>query len=210
MQDATAQPRPDAAAVDMSLGRRILRAAGWTFIWLGALTLGFVAHQLWVTSYFAERAQTGLAEERLAHYEEVEISEAEYVPLVEDDQGNLVAGAGGERPTILVEAEPAEGEAFAEIRIPRLEELADGWTIIEGVTIPLLRSGAGHMPATPLPGQPGNLPTGDSAAMSIAVLVPFKPFQNVVTGLVTRLRQCGGGETGALAGSAQQDNRALF
>ncbi|HSF86986.1 MAG TPA: sortase [Acidimicrobiia bacterium] len=156
MQEATAEPRPDAAAMDMSLGRRILRAAGWTFIWLGALTLGFVAHQLWVTSYFAELAQTGLAEERLAYYADVEISETEYVPLVEDDQGNLVAGVGGERPTILVEAKPEEGAAFASIRIPRLEELQEGWTIVSGVTIPLLRSGAGHMPTTPLPGQPGN------------------------------------------------------
>lgn len=156
MQDAAAQPNVDTAAVDMGLGRRILRASGWTFIWLGALTLGFVAHQLWVTSFFAERAQTGLAAERIGYYESVEIGEAEYVPLVEDDQGNLVAGATGDRPTILVEGAPELGEAFALIRIPTLDELVEGWTIVEGVTIPLLRSGAGHMPTTPLPGQPGN------------------------------------------------------
>lgn len=156
MQDATAQSSPDAAAVDLSLGRQIVRAAGWTFIWLGALTLGFVAHQLWVTSYFASQAQAGLEAERLAYYDDVEIEEAEYVPLVDDGSGNLVSGAGGERPTILVEGRPEEGEAFAEIRIPKLEELVDGWTIVEGVTIPLLRNGAGHMPSTPLPGQPGN------------------------------------------------------
>lgn len=156
MQDATAQPSGDSAAVALGLGRRVLRAAGWTFIWLGALTLGFVAHQLWVTSWFAERAQSGLAEERLAYYQEVEITEAEYVPLVDDGSGNLVSGVGGEPTTILVEAPPAEGAAFALIRIPKIEELGEGWTVVEGVTIPILRNGAGHMPTTPLPGQPGN------------------------------------------------------
>ncbi len=156
MQDATAQPGSHVATVDLGLGRRILRAAGWTFISLGLLTIGFVGHQLVITDFFAQRAQDGLGEQRLAYYEDVEITESEYAPLAEDDQGNLVAGAGGERPTILVEAAPDEGEAFALIRIPRLAELRDGWTIIEGVTIPLLRSGAGHMPGTAVPGQPGN------------------------------------------------------
>ncbi len=155
MQDTIAQPSTPVAA-DTGLGRRIVRAAGWTFIWLGALTLGFVAHQLWVTTYFAQQAQSGLSEERLAYYEEVEVSEAEYIPLVEDGSGNLVPGAGGELPTILVEAPPEEGEPFALIRIPKLAELQEGWTLVEGVTISLLRSGAGHMPTTPLPGQPGN------------------------------------------------------
>ena len=61
------------------LGRRLLRMTGWTMVWLGLLTLGFVAHQLWVTSYFADRNQQALAEERVEVNALAEVGEAEYV-----------------------------------------------------------------------------------------------------------------------------------
>lgn len=124
---------------------------------MGLLTLGFVVHQLFVTSFFAERAQAGLASDRIANNEQAQISEVEYVPLVEDDAGNLVPGAtGGDPQFILSESTPELGDAFALIRIPKLDDLKDGWNVVEGVTLPILRAGAGHMPTTPLPGQPGN------------------------------------------------------
>lgn len=161
MSDATTASAPATparpAAKDLSLGLRLVRAVGWTLIWLGVLTLGFVAHQLFVTTWFAQQNQTALAEERAAYTAQVEISESEYVPFVEDESGNVMLGAvGGDPATILTESQPELGDAFALIRIPKLASLRDGWNVVEGVTIPLLRSGAGHMPDTPLPGQPGN------------------------------------------------------
>jgi sortase A len=151
---ATPHAQPRATTATMPLGLRIARAAGWTFIWLGALTLGFVAHQLFITSYFAERAQTGLAVERVELYEDVVVEEVPYVPPESDPQ--LASGALGGDRFILSESPPELGEPFALIRIPTLDDLADGWNVVEGVTLPILRAGAGHMPETPLPGQPGN------------------------------------------------------
>lgn len=157
--ESAAPPRE--AAVELGLGLRIVRAVGWTLVWLGALTLGFVAHQLWITSFFAERQQGELADQRVQNYAATEITETPYIPIAGtgDDSagGDLLSGAlGGDQPTILVESRPAEGEAFALIRIPKLEELREGWNVVEGVTLPDLRTGAGHMPQTSLPGQPGN------------------------------------------------------
>ena len=47
-----------------TLGIRLLHNAGWTFIYLGVLTLGFVVHQLFITTWFAQQAQSELAGER--------------------------------------------------------------------------------------------------------------------------------------------------
>lgn len=49
---------------------------------------------------------------------------------------------------------PAEGEALAELRIPKL---GVSKVVVEGVSDPVLRLGPGHYPDTPLPGRPGNV-----------------------------------------------------
>lgn len=148
------------------LSYRLLRGAGWTLIWLGGLTLGFVAHQLWITSFFAKANQADLAFELEEHFAVAEIEEVPYVPVVPlgepppqlPDPAPPSPGEPGPPPllTIKREAAPETGTAFAEIRIPVLESLADGWTVVEGVSLADLKNGAGHMPWTPLPGQPGN------------------------------------------------------
>lgn len=148
---ASTAPETTAAPEMMGLGFRIVRAIGWTFIWLGLLTLGFVAHQLWVTSWLAERNQVALSAERQAYNESAVVTEEVFVP-----PGGISDGATGGPVTIQVEATPADGEAFALIRIPSIPELVDGWNVVQGVSVTDLRNGAGHMPATPLPGQPGN------------------------------------------------------
>ncbi len=145
---------------------RWLRGAGWTFIWLGGLTLGFVVHQLWITTWFAEQNQTALAEERIEYFAAAEATEV----VVEPDGTILLPGEEPSEPspgfgsgevgsvpaTLTIEAPPEKSAAFALIRIPSIERLADGWNVVEGVSVSDLKSGAGHMPATPLPGQPGN------------------------------------------------------
>lgn len=144
-----------------TLGFRIVRGLGWTLVWLGALTLGFVAHQLWITTFFAKANQADLAVALEEHFAVAAIIEVEYVPVVVPGENpppdpSISSGASGSPGLLKAEAAPEDGTAFAEIRIPTLESLADGWTVVEGVKLSNLKNGAGHMPWTPLPGQPGN------------------------------------------------------
>lgn len=149
---------------------RVVRIAGWTSIVIGVLILGFVAQQLFVTTWLAQQNQAALVEEVQSHFTQAEITELDYVPPSSTGtpgQGTVMPGAGGSTTdpgaplvpksrTVLVESTPEEGTAFAIIRIPTIDRLKDGWTVVEGVGVRDLRNGAGHMPNTPLPGQPGN------------------------------------------------------
>ena len=147
-------------------GLRFLHNAGWTLIYLGVFTLGFVGHQLFVTSWFAQQNQPELAAERVEQWKSTEITEVVVVPNPQDqagDEGGAGDGAPGisgdefTEPLVLkVESPPDLGAAFALIRIPKLERLEEGWNVVEGVRTADLRNGAGHMPDTALPGQPGN------------------------------------------------------
>ncbi len=166
------------------VGLRVVRGLGWALIWLGALTLGFVAHQLWVTTWLAELNQGALDVEREAHFATAVISEVEYIPTIIDTTSTtvVVPGVAGTLPVdpgssstigqgalsdipdpirqtplvLKVESAPEAHDSFALIRIPKLDRLAEGWNVVEGVKRGDLKTGAGHMPWTPLPGQPGN------------------------------------------------------
>lgn len=155
--------KPSSSLPPPTLGYRIIRSVGWTFVWLGALTLGFVAHQLWITTFFAKANQAELAVELEERFAAAEIVEVEYKPVVvageeppPEPDPSISGGASGSVGLLKTESAPERGAAFAEIRIPSIESLADGWTVVEGVKLSDLKTGAGHMPWTPLPGQPGN------------------------------------------------------
>lgn len=143
---------------------RLVHNAGWTLIYLGVLTLGFVVHQLYITTWFAQQNQPELAAERLEQWEATEISEVVVVPNVDPDDPQPPPSdpndPGAEPPAeplvLKVESPPDEGAAFALIRIPKIDSLRDGWNVVEGVRTADLRTGAGHMPTTAIPGQPGN------------------------------------------------------
>ena len=145
-----------------SRGYRLIHGVGWTLVWLGALTLGFVAHQLWITTFFAKQNQAELAADLEERFEVAEITEVPYVPVFPPgetpppDDPSIASGALGSLGFLQAETVPGDGAAFAEIRIPSLASLEDGWAVVEGVSLSDLRNGAGHMPWTPLPGQPGN------------------------------------------------------
>ena len=164
----TKEAEPAAPPPTAGRGWRLVHNAGWTLIYLGVLTLGFVVHQLYITTWFAEQNQPELAAERIEQWEATEISEVVVVPRVDPGgggEGAVDAGTPGDdgqgvvpaEPLVLqVESPPELGAAFALIRIPKLDRLKEGWNVVEGVRLRDLRNGAGHMPNTALPGQPGN------------------------------------------------------
>ncbi|MEA2024175.1 MAG: sortase [Actinomycetota bacterium] len=156
--------------------RRVIRVVGWTSIVVGVLILGFVAQQLFVTTWFAQQQQTALTEDVQEHFVTAEITEVEYVPpspvgppeeSTVDSDGTVTPDAGGTGTdrgdeldplprTVFVESTADKGSAFAIIRIPTIDRLKGGWAIVEGVELRYLKNGAGHMSRTPLPGLPGN------------------------------------------------------
>lgn len=163
MSDATeTKPAPAAGTGSAdSMGRRIVRGSGWVLIGFGLFLLGFVGHQLFVTTWFAQQHNTQLESEATEYFAEAEIDEVVYVspgsPEVVDPEDSAPSEPTPDEPqTLLVEQAPPEGQAFAIIRIPTIDRLQEGWTVVEGVTRSALKAGAGHMPTTPLPGQPGN------------------------------------------------------
>jgi sortase A len=113
--------------------RRIVLILGWTLIWSGVFIFGFLAWQLYGTDLVNARVQAEAKsdlEERMADV---------VPPMVEE-------GA-------VLEDVPGEGVGFALLRVPKVGLEA---VVFEGVTTPILANGPGHMPGTPLPGQPGN------------------------------------------------------
>ena len=141
----------------------MVRAAGWVSLIAGVLVLGFVFQQMFVTSWFAERNQQALEEDAREYFSEVEVVE---VPLSEVPQSEVegtapvatsdAAVTPEDMRKLQVEARPEPHQPFAIIRAPGIAVLEDGWTVVEGVERSDLKNGAGHMPHTPIPGQPGN------------------------------------------------------
>lgn len=144
----------------------------------GILLGGFVAYELWGTGFFARRAQAGLAaqlEQRtaaaapqsVAYEPDLTLALSPIVPpagLAVPGGAGLAAAlqaAGlppaspppGAEGTLVPEIPPPDGDALGRIRIPAA---GVDWTVVEGVSTADLRRGAGHMPRTALPGQPGN------------------------------------------------------
>lgn len=129
---------------------------GELLITAGVLTLLYVGWQLWVGDliYGAQRTAAGqeLSQEWAQEYA---------APSPTAAPGDASADPAGEAPPAPVEPvvlpEPADGERFAVMRIPRFG--ADYvWEIAGGVSRErtLDPIGIGHYPGTPMPGQAGN------------------------------------------------------
>lgn len=136
---------------------RTLKAAGWIMIGLGVLILMFLGYQLVGTNFLAARsqdlAQQTIEEHFVAAQEEIEVVDTLPPPPVESGTPDAPPPVD-ETPVVhYSEPTPEEGVAFGVMTIPRLEaELV----LFEGVDSATLKKGPGHMPWTPLPGQPGN------------------------------------------------------
>ena len=147
---------------------KALKFAGWSMIGAGSLILLFLVYQLGFTNLLTARAQTAAStalEERFEDLRSDPPDEVVVVPTIPEststtttvDDGtttitNAVAVAA-EPISYFPESSPETGSELGRIIIPKLELEK---VIVEGVDRSSLKIGPGHMPWTPLPGQPGN------------------------------------------------------
>jgi len=124
--------------------RRKIQILGWALIWTGLFIFGYLGWQLFGTDLVNERVQAEAADDLLGFFE-VERAQLPQVEAVEGEEGPLEYHP---------EDVPVEGSEFARLVVPRVG--LDDVVVFEGVTRETLARGPGHMPGTPLPGQPGN------------------------------------------------------
>lgn len=123
--------------------KRRLETLGWTLVWLGLFVFGYLGYQLYFTDVLNARSQTEAKVAVRNFLEGEQLPPREVAPEEEEVE-----------PVVhYPEDAPEEGTPFGVIRIPKI-----GVDVIafEGVTVPVLREGPGHMPGTAFPGQPGN------------------------------------------------------
>jgi sortase A len=124
-------------------------------IWAGGLIFAFLAYQLWGTDLLANRSQAAAEEELAFVFEQGRTSPPDTTATT------LASSPTSTQPSTsipasvpLLEEQPVdEGVPFARIVIPKIAVDA---VVFEGVERAVLKQGPGHMPWTPLPGQPGN------------------------------------------------------
>jgi len=123
------------STIRVGLGRVILV--------VGVLVLLFIPYLLWGTGLITAQAQHDLRQQFLASQRLHHRSTAVRPPRVPTSPPTVA-------PTIPA---PAAGSAVGIISIPRISL---SMVIVEGTDAEQLRSGPGHYPGTPLPGQAGN------------------------------------------------------
>jgi sortase A len=116
--------------------RRLLRAAGWTFIAMGCFVLYFLVYQLVGTDLITNREQSDLQKN-----------------LAREWSGPAAAASGKRGATALpVPQAPAIGKALGVIQISKLNLKK---VVVQGANPEQLALGPGHIPSTVMPGQPG-------------------------------------------------------
>ena len=119
-------------------------------VWTGVFTLGFAGYELLITDVLNARVQEAAREEFVQSLASAVVEP----PVTVTVPPEVAAVVDLSEDILLYEEMPAlEGEPFASISIPKIgvDEI-----VIAGVRPDDLQIGPGHMPWTPLPGQPGN------------------------------------------------------
>lgn len=146
------------STIRVTVGRVILVA--------GVLVLLFIPYLLWGTGLITARAQDQLRQQFAA-------SEKQH--HADASLRSLPHGAG--RPAIApAVAAPAAGQPVGIISIPKI---ALEMVVVEGTDAEQLRSGPGHYPGTPLPGEQGNVAI---AGHRTTYLHPFYNLNELVPG----------------------------
>jgi sortase A len=139
---------------------------GRTILVVGILVLLFIPYLLWGTGLITARAQSTLRSQFIAaqhlHHESAAVR-----PPTTPTSPPVIA------PTIPA---PAPGSAVGILSIPKISL---SMVIVEGTDTDQLRSGPGHYPGTPLPGQAGNVAI---AGHRTTYLHPFYNLNELVAG----------------------------
>jgi len=114
-------------------GPALLQGLGELLLTLGVLLLLFCVYELYGTNLVTEREQRQLGQD---------LTRAWAAPP-----------AG---PTRAAAREPALGQAFARLYLPRLDG-STALVVVQGVSVADLKKGPGHLPGSALPGELGNL-----------------------------------------------------
>lgn len=141
--------------------RPIIRRLGWALISGALLVFAFLGYQLFVTDLLNDRAQAEAKEELAENLAErrAELPEPEVVtvelPEPESGSPTTTTTTTTVRPKVDYQKEEAgeEGTTLGRIAIPAIDI---DEVMFEGVGGETLKMGPGHMPWTPVPGQPGN------------------------------------------------------
>ncbi|HEX2153074.1 MAG TPA: class E sortase [Acidimicrobiia bacterium] len=144
--------------------RRVVRRVGWGLIWSALLIFAFLGYQLFVTDLLNDRVQAAaeadLAEDLAERREDLPEPEIVTVELPPDDPADTPTSTTPTSTSTTVppvefspEEAGEEGSTLGRIAIPSLDV---DEVLFEGVTRETLNMGPGHMPWTPVPGQPGN------------------------------------------------------
>jgi sortase A len=141
--------------------RRSLRVVGWTMVTVGAVLVAFLVYQLVFTNVLTARSQR-VAQSELARHLAVASSQVEVsntIPVTAPTTTLQQLPEQSTTTTTIVEAvrytepTPEDGTPFGQIEIPSIDL---DKVLFQGVDTVTLKKGPGHMPWTPLPGQPGN------------------------------------------------------
>lgn len=140
----------------------MIRRVGWALIGAALLVFAFLGYQLFVTDLLNERVQAEAQEEleddltqRRSELPEPEVVSVE-LPEEEPESPSTTTTSStvATRQAELYEEEAGEeGSPLGRMVIPALDV---DEVMFEGVGREALKKGPGHMPWTPVPGQPGN------------------------------------------------------
>lgn len=130
----------------------ILRILGRTFIAAGLLVLLFLGYQLFGTNLVTKQHQKSLAEDLRSSWEETAPSPT---PSPIETTEPTVPSPGPAAPAQpRPRPKPDLGSGIAILEIPKIEVES---VVVEGVTVPALKKGPGHMPFTAHAGERGNM-----------------------------------------------------
>ncbi|MGB7860175.1 MAG: class E sortase [Acidimicrobiia bacterium] len=134
--------------------RRGIQVFGWTLIWSGVFIFGYLGWQIFGTDLVNNGVQAEAHDELSDSFAGQDAESGEVIDPAEFvGPGQQVPEQTPDSVRFFDESSPGTGEAFAFIRIPKIDV---DEVVFEGVDRQTLKSGPGHMEGTPLPGQAGN------------------------------------------------------
>src|SRR5215216_1301915 len=138
MQSARRSPEVASGPVHAVIG-----AVGRVLITVGLLILLLVAYQLWGTGIYEARAQSDLESQ----------FDRELARQGSQSTTTTTAGTPATTTPLALPPVPADGDPVGVIKI---DKIGVDKVVVEGTTVPDLRTGPGHYAGSALPGQLGN------------------------------------------------------